>query len=310
MWILGVKTPRDRPRSNGGEDREGRADERAADVVTRYIGEQLHAMAAGEVSLRHGGDAVHPTRVATRRLRSTLRVFAALFDREAARRLDGELAWYAGLLGEVRDRQVQRARFSAVLAELPPEHILGPVGARIEARLLAEQVQHHEELMSALDSERYRDLLSSVAFWVEGPPSAPEAEGRCDQLLRLVSKARRQAVKRLTTALRDEPDAAPLHRARKSAKRARYAVELAAALLDEPAATSAIALNTAVQDVLGEHQDSVVAADLMRQLGAQASVTPGENGFTFGLLYAREQAAAQRAREAAKELLQRLRAAL
>ncbi|MDX6308853.1 MAG: hypothetical protein QOI06_1899, partial [Nocardioidaceae bacterium] len=40
---------------------------------------------------------------------------------------------------------------------------------------------------------------------------------------------------------------------------------------------------------------------------AQAGITPGENGFTFGLLYAREQAAAQRARETAQELVRQLR---
>jgi CHAD domain-containing protein len=289
---------------DAGEAGEG---ERAADVVTRYIREQYQALAAGDVSLRRGRDTVHPTRVATRRLRSTLRVFAAMFDLEAAGRLDEELAWYAGLLGQVRDRQVQRARFSAALAELPPEHILGPVAARIEARLLAEQAQHLAELMSALDSDRYRDLLSTVAAWVESPPLAPEADEDADHLLRLVGKARRRAVKRVKAALRGEPDAEPLHRARKSAKRARYAVELAAELLDESAAKSAIAFNTAVQDALGEHQDSVVAADLMRELGAQAGITPGENGFTFGLLYAREQAAAQRARETAQELVRQLR---
>ena len=52
------------------------------------------------MSLRLGLDPVHTTRVATRRLRSTLRVFGELFDSAAAERLDGELAWYAQLLGQ------------------------------------------------------------------------------------------------------------------------------------------------------------------------------------------------------------------
>ncbi|MBC2640815.1 CHAD domain-containing protein [Rhodococcus sp. 4CII] len=44
-----------------------------------------------------------------RRFRSTLRVFKDLFDPDQRAALDDELPWYAGVPGEVRDRQVQRA---------------------------------------------------------------------------------------------------------------------------------------------------------------------------------------------------------
>ena len=44
---------------------------------------------------------------------------------------------------------------------------------------------------------------------------------------------------------------------------------------------------TALQDRLGECQDGVVASQMLLRLGATAGVRPGENGFTYGLLYAR-----------------------
>jgi CHAD domain-containing protein len=59
------------------------------------------------------------------------------------------------------------------------------------------------------------------------------------------------------------------------------------------------------QDALGEHQDSAIAAAALQRLGA-ASTAPDQNGFTFGLLYEREQVAAERARQNAHTLLGRL----
>lgn len=52
----------------------------------------------------------------------------------------------------------------------------------------------------------------------------------------------------------------------------------------------------AVQSVLGDHQDSVVAREALRDLAVRAHAA-GETTFVWGLLYGREEARA-RAREA------------
>ena len=57
-----------------------------------------------------------------------------------------------------------------------------------------------------------------------------------------------------------------------------------------------------VQEVLGEHQDSVVAEELLRRLGA-AAAGAGENGFAFGVLWEAERQAARRARKRAGRLV-------
>ena len=108
-------------------------------ALTEYLDAQVQAIVAGDVWLRRGLDPIHSTRVGIRRFRSTLRVFAKLLDTEARTTLDAELSWYAGVLGEVRDRQVQRKRFAEKVAALPSELVMGPVAARIEGDLLAEQ---------------------------------------------------------------------------------------------------------------------------------------------------------------------------
>ena len=93
-----------------------------------------------------------------------------------------------------------------------------------------------------------------------------------------------------------------LHRARKAAKRARYAGELTRGLVGKKKGKKRVAEYKKVQQVLGEHQDSVVALGILRTLGARAGSTGGENGFTFGLLYGLELQAARRARDDAARL--------
>jgi CHAD domain-containing protein len=81
-----------------------------------------------------------------------------------------------------------------------------------------------------------------------------------------------------------------LHDARKAAKRARYAAEAARPALGKPAKRLAKRMK-AVQSLLGDHQDSVVAREALRTLAVQAHAA-GEPAFTWGLLYGREEAAA------------------
>jgi hypothetical protein len=43
-----------------------------------------------------------------------------------------------------------------------------------------------------------------------------------------------------------------------------------------------------LQDVLGNHQDSIVSAAFLLELGRRLGVRSGQNGFSYGVLYARE----------------------
>ena len=88
-----------------------------------------------EADLRAGENVVHTTRVAVRRLRSTIRVFADLFDEAQAQQLDGELVWWAGMLGAVRDQDILAVRLADRLAKLPPE--IGTVAFQVGFSLQA-----------------------------------------------------------------------------------------------------------------------------------------------------------------------------
>ena len=109
------------------------------------MAEQIDAIFDGDIGLRRGHDPIHDTRVAIRRLRSTIRVFGKLLDRSATQDLDDELKWFAGLLGEVRDRQVQRGRFRDALAHYRRSSVLGPVDNRINTDLHSEQLRARQK---------------------------------------------------------------------------------------------------------------------------------------------------------------------
>jgi CHAD domain-containing protein len=57
-----------------------------------------------------------------------------------------------------------------------------------------------------------------------------------------------------------------------------------------------------VQGLLGDHQDTVVACEALRKMAIAAGTTVGENGFTYGMLYAREQQIARECRQDARHL--------
>jgi CHAD domain-containing protein len=282
--------------------------ERASDVLAGYVAEQQRVMLAGDLALRRGDDVVvHKTRVATRRLRSTLRVYGELFDEVRAAALDGELQWYAALLGEVRDRQVLTKRLDAMLDELDESLQLGPVRTRVDAELSREKSERWQLLVAALSGDRYLSLLADVDGWVRQPPWTPLGEAPAKILAKRVERAERRVSKRLVSA-NATGDVHVLHSARKAAKRARYAAEAAEPVIGKKAAATHAKRYQRLQDLLGEHQDSLLSADLLRRLGAKAGTTRGENGFAFGILYQREEDNARVARDEARRIARKYRA--
>jgi CHAD domain-containing protein len=263
----------------------------ARDLIGDYLVEQCTVIIDSEAQLRAGEDVIHTTRVAVRRLRSTIRVFSELFDTSEAAHLEEELVWWAGLLGAVRDMDILAQRQTALLEELPGELILGPVASTIQTELAVRRKQAMHAMLEALDSERYRRLIGLVHHWRADPPFTAAADASSDSIDTAIKKAQKKARRRLTTAVvarrADEPSDELFHRARKASKRHRYAVEAA-----QPAwgakADKIISQRKDLQDLLGNHQDSIVSAAFLRELGGRLGIRSGQNGFSYGVLYARE----------------------
>lgn len=266
----------------------------AREVIGDYLAEQCTVIIDSEAELRAGENVIHKARVAVRRLRSTIRVFADLFKPEQAARLEEELVWWAGLLGRVRDMDILTQRQKALLAELPAELILGPVEATIEEELAVQRKQAMDEMLEALNSERFGKFIGMAHHWRSDPPFTAAADGSADSIDSAIQKAKKKAAKRLGRAVSARRAAEPsdelFHRARKASKRHRYAVEAAVPVWGGKA-DKVISQRKDLQDLLGNFQDSTVSAAFLRELGVRRGMRSGQNGFSYGVLYARELAA-------------------
>jgi CHAD domain-containing protein len=276
-------------RAVNGRSREPERIERARDAVLAYAIEQQRAILAGDVALRRGMDAaVHQTRVAARRLRSMLRSYAALFEEHATQPLDQELRWYAGLLGEVRDRQVLRRRLLARIDELPAALVKGPVKVDIDVELAREQAERWVALSEALVGPRYLGLLAELWRWTAAPSWSKKSGKKAAYLEQLARRAARKARRRLRDAQAADDVAEALHDARKAAKRARYAYELLQPLSNTRSVRRKLARLRGLQELLGEHQDSRASAEVLYRMGASAEALGRASGFTLGVLHERE----------------------
>ncbi|MFE9372447.1 CHAD domain-containing protein [Streptomyces sp. NPDC006711] len=283
--------------SEAAEPAEGTA---GARVLAHLRAQRDDLVALDPAVRRELPDAVHRMRVTTRRLRSAFTSYAKVLDRTVTDPLGDELKWLARELGAVRDGDVLAQRLDAHIRALPTTLVLGPVTARLRVHRVAQHAEARRTTLAALDSPRQLALLGALDRLLADPPLLPGAHRPAARVLRqAVRKDHRRLARRLDTALALAPgperDRA-LHAARKAAKRARYSAQAATPVLGKPAKKLAKRLK-AVQNTLGDHQDSVVARAALRTLAARAHAA-GETAFTWGLLYGREEArAAARERE-------------
>jgi CHAD domain-containing protein len=269
----------------------------AGEAVLAYVGRQVDAIVTQDLLARRDApDAVHQLRVAARRLRAALRVYRRLLPE--TERLRTDLRWLGRQLADARDLEVQEEHLSSAVGTLPSELVVGPVPARLTRHFSPATAAARETVTTTLASKRYRRMLDDLAKLVTEPELAPRASRPAAKEL---PKHLRRAYRKTRSRLSDDT----LHRARKAAKRYRYALEAAEPAVGK-AAKKARKRAKDFTKVLGEHQDGVVAQPVLRDLGMQAHMA-GENGFTYGLLLERERARCARVEEVYPAYWRRLR---
>lgn len=257
------------------------------DPVHAAVAAQVGELLGWDRAVRDDADdAVHQMRVTIRRIRSLLQASAGTFGLGDDWLLN-ELRRLAGLLGVARDAEVLAQRYRAALDGLPPELVRGPVPGRLVGGAVQRYRAGRDRALAAMRAPRYFRLLDGLDALVDEPTATVTAVGTpvsIDAAHRRVRKAAR-AARAASAAGRDEA----LHRIRKAAKRLRY---LAAATNAPRVAEQA----KVIQTLLGDHQDSVVSrAHLLQQ--AAAAHAAGEDTFSYGLLYQREEDLARDCRD-------------
>lgn len=273
----------------------------AVEAIRASLARSVQRVITNHAAARLGDDeGVHQMRVGVRRLRSDLRTFAPLVDPIWSSEVIPELEWLADLLGGVRDLDVLMQRLDAAAADLRPD--IDPLFTGVTAA----RERSRNALYEGLRSKRYGELLERLVRSAQNPPVTPEANRPCSRVLVPPVAATWKQLEKAVRKAGKEPDEDHLHKIRIRAKRVRYAAEaVAPALGNEGRKASDLASAAArLQDVLGEHQDAVVAEARIRDL--VAGHPDGSFALAAGRLIERQSRSAAEAggmwREAWKQL--------
>lgn len=223
---------------------------------------------------RHEAEAVHQMRVALRRLRSALSLFAEEVACPATEELKSGLKWLTDELGPARDTDVFIAEIlEPVRTVHPDEDGLAALMTRFEKR----REQHYRRAVTALESRRFTGLMLEIGGWIEGgawllPEDPALAErlgrpvgGRAAELLdamhgKVLKKGRRFG----------GLDAESRHRLRVRIKKLRYAAEFFGDLWSDKKTTTFVKALKGLQEELGALNDLAVAHDLLHEAVAKA----------------------------------------
>ena len=201
----------------------------AAELIRSALKGAIARLQAADPEARRGEpEGVHRLRASTRRLRSELRTVSDLVDRERGEHLEQELKWLAAVLGSVRDLDIlcQRlhsaasavagnGRVSASPCKTAQNDLLAPFYLALRER----HSQNSRALREALQGERYRDLLASLAAAIESPTLKDDAWEPCRRVLPPLAAAAWQKLKKGGRDLEAASPDADFHQVRKLAKR-------------------------------------------------------------------------------------------
>ncbi|MCP2298495.1 CHAD domain-containing protein [Nocardia amikacinitolerans] len=269
----------------------------AGEALIAALRDDIDRLLAAEPEVRaDASDSVHQMRVATRRLRSVLRSYRGLFEKAPAAEIGAELKWLATLLGVARDAEVRADRFADLLddqgedvPDVVAERLVGAERARYDAA--------HAEVLTALDTDRYRALRERLTRWRTDPPLRPaRAAAPAVDFFGVVLLRDHE---RVAALIRHEPTVPgperieALHDIRKSAKRLRYSCEAAEQVIGESAADLGHRAKR-LQTVLGDHRDAVESGEAIIERAAEAEAA-GEDVNVYRRLTVAENAAADRA---------------
>ncbi len=239
---------------------------------------QLGVLRAKEPGTRLGEDLeeLHEMRVATRRLRAALDLFVDVLPLRA-RTFRREFGWLAGVLGAVRDLDVQLEGQAAMIEPGQQE-----LWADLTSLLQTERETARAEMLAALDSARWDRLRNGMTTMVQQGPHRRSTATRLPALAAVpdLIGTRHDAVVKAARRAKRSGEAADFHRLRIRCKRLRYSLEFSAELYAGQTKRYTRQL-AKLQNQLGLLQDAEVAANRLSEL-AMAAHLPASTIFVMG----------------------------
>jgi CHAD domain-containing protein len=228
----------------------------------------FYRMLDNEPGTRLGEDieALHDMRVATRRMRSAIPIFAPYFDKRVVRKFNKGLRRTGRALGRVRDLDVFMEKAQAYIdigESLEPGGLDPLITDWKEERKDARKV-----MLEYLESNRYKQFVQDFAEFLETEGAGVREQSDVRPSAHIVFQAvplliyqRDSVVRGYTHIIQDAP-LDTLHSLRIDIKRFRYALEFFREVLGE-GTKSVITHAVTLQDHLGDLNDADVACQIL-----------------------------------------------
>lgn len=204
---------------------------------------------------------IHQSRVALRRIRSNLRTFRLALDPAWGTALRAECAWYADLLGGVRDLHI--------IGELVTRH--GPEAMDTEDVLQLEAVVAErtaavlEEVRAERSKPRRFQLTQQMMLLWDGPEFKPKAQNPAAEVMPRMLRRAWHDLRGAARTARKNPTDANLHMLRIRLKDLRYGCETVALVEGGPAQKTAKAA-ARMTTKLGDLHDVDYSIDWLESL--------------------------------------------
>jgi CHAD domain-containing protein len=227
-------------------------------------------MLFNEAGTRDGRDieALHDMRVATRRMRTALRLFGQYYTGKTRRQIGQGLRQTGRALGSVRDLDVFMENMQQYLAELPADR--QPDLAVINDQWGRQYERARQKMLAYLDSDVYQEFVAFMSEFVNTAHMGninSEEEGPRPACIKYIAPRliyTHYETVRAYEAVLDKPSLEILHRLRIDGKQLRYTLEFFREVLGEEAG-DVIQAMVALQDHLGALNDAEVAQELLRR---------------------------------------------
>ena len=239
----------------------------------RIVSKQAKAMAEEVDGVRESTDIeyIHRMRVATRRLRSALRIFDDCFGRKAHKKIVKDIRDVTRALGEARDLDVQLE----LLSEEAPKYKtvrLAPGIKRLQLRLGQRRTKAQEHVVAAMDELEQDQVIEELLAWAEPLiGNVGEVYLYSPALYQLAFDGVQTQIAELLSHeeyIHDPANVTQLHEMRISAKRLRYTLEAFEDLYGKALKTYINQVKK-LQDLLGTIHDADVWMEMIPDLIAE-----------------------------------------
>lgn len=250
-----------------------------ADAVRVTLAAATAAMVYHEAAAIAGEiEPLHQMRVAARRLRATVQLFAGAIHGSRVRIYKRDLPWLGHAAGAVRECDVIEALIRECGGRLDPT-LAGAMAPLCDA-LAAERNTAHARFVEELRTPRYTRMCERLSRPLLRRALPATAAG-CDAAAMIAPIARsvRSAGKRIA---REAPPEL-FHRLRVRIKRMRYALEMLAEMGGKRSRKALVRLEQ-MQELLGVHQDTVATIAWLRAYAAHANGVAPETLMAVGAM--------------------------